>query len=196
MRYFPVFLDLQNRPCLVVGETEEARRKAGALRDAGAVVTHVDDTATIPAGPYALALISTGNLEQDEAATRRLAGSGALINVVDRPSLCSFVWPAIVERGPVTIAVSTAGTSPTLAALIRQRIERAIPAAVGELAQLAGRLRRSVAEVIPTVAGRRLFWRRALEGKAGALAFAGRDLEAQAALRQEARMLSRRAPRA
>lgn len=189
MRYFPIFLDLQERACLVIGATDEARRKAEALRDAGAAVTTTNEVDEIPAGTYALAVVATGDLAQDEAAAERLKGSGALVNVVDRPSLCSFVWPAILDRGPVTIAISTAGTSPTLAKLIRQRIERAVPVAVGELARLAGRLRRPIAAVVPTVAGRRGFWQRVLEGRAGALAFADRSDEAQAALRTEARAM-------
>ncbi len=186
MRYFPIFLDLQERACLVIGATDEAWRKAEALREAGAAVTTTDKVDEIPAGTYVLAVVATGDLAQDEAAAEHLKGSGALVNVVDRPSLCSFVWPAILDRGPVTIAISTAGTSPTLAKLIRQRIERAVPVAVGELARLAGRLRRPIAAAVPTVAGRRRFWRRVLDGRAGALAFADHSGEARAVLHAEA----------
>jgi uroporphyrin-III C-methyltransferase / precorrin-2 dehydrogenase / sirohydrochlorin ferrochelatase len=191
MRHFPVFLELQDRACLVVGTTEEAHRKAQTLREAGAAVTAVDGGSAIPASAYALAVVATGDLEQDTAIAKQLKPLVALINVVDRPSLCSFIWPAIVERGPVTVAVSTGGTSPTLAALVRQRIERAVPAAVGDLARLAGRLRRVVAATLPGVAERRRFWRRALEGRSAALAFAGDSVRAKAALRDEARALLR-----
>jgi uroporphyrin-III C-methyltransferase/precorrin-2 dehydrogenase/sirohydrochlorin ferrochelatase len=187
-RYFPAFLDLRGRACLVVGAGEEVERKAHALREAGAVVT-LAATAEKIEGTYTLAVVATGELERDEAIARRLSGCAALINVVDRPSLCSFIWPAVVERGPVTIAISTAGSSPTLATLIRQRIERVVPAAVGELARLAGQLRRQVAAVAPTVAKRRRFWRRALEGRAGTLAFSGRAAAAQAALQAEVKAL-------
>lgn len=192
MAHFPAFLDLQGRACLVVGTTEEARRKADVLRNAGAEVNAADDLAAVPRAAYLLAVVATGDLRSDSEAFERLKTSVALINVVDRPSLCTFIWPALIERGPVTIAVSTGGTSPTLAALIRERIERVIPVAVGDLARLAGRLRRVVAAAVPTVDDRRRFWRRALEGRAGALAFAGQSARAQAALQEEARGLTGR----
>lgn len=191
MRHFPAFLDLQGRSCLVVGATEEALRKAQVLREAGADVAIVNNAAMAPRRAYALAVVATGDLECDADAVARLKPSVALINVVDRPSLCSFIWPALVDRGPVTVAISTGGSSPTLAALIRQRIETAISVAVGDLARLAGRLRRIVARAVPTVAGRRRFWRQALEGQAGALAFAGDSKGAQAALKDGARSLRR-----
>jgi uroporphyrin-III C-methyltransferase / precorrin-2 dehydrogenase / sirohydrochlorin ferrochelatase len=193
MRHFPVFLDLRDRACLVIGATDEARRKAQVLREAGAIVTAIDDISAWPAAPHALAVIATGDLDRDTEAAQLLKLSTALLNVVDRPSLCSFVWPAIVERGPVIIAISTSGTSPTLAKLIRQRIERAVPVAVGELARLAGRLRRSIASAVPTIRGRRQFWQHALEGRAGALAFANRSADAQAALRDDVRLARSRA---
>lgn len=191
MRHFPAFLDLQGRACLVIGSTEEAQRKAQVLRDSGADVTAMDDVTAAPMRAYALAVVATGDLDRDAEAVARLKPSVTLINVVDRPSLCSFIWPALLDRGPVTVAISTGGTSPTLAALIRQRIEAAIPAAVGDLALLAGRLRRIVARAVPTVAGRRRFWRDALEGQAGALAFAGDSKGAKAALKDGARSLRR-----
>jgi uroporphyrin-III C-methyltransferase / precorrin-2 dehydrogenase / sirohydrochlorin ferrochelatase len=191
MRHFPVFLDLQDRACLVIGATEEARCKAQVLREAGATVATIDDISAWSGAAYALAVVATGDLDRDTEAARCLRPSIALINVVDRPSLCSFIWPALVERGPVTVAISTGGTSPTLAALIRQRIERVIPVAVGDLARLAGRLRRVVAAAVPTAADRRRFWRRALEGRAGALAFAGRSAASLAALKGETRALRR-----
>lgn len=190
MRHFPVFLDLQGRACLVIGGAQEARRKAQVLREAGAVVTEVDEVSHLPVTPYAVAVIATGELDRDREIEKLLRPVVPLINVVDRPSLCSFLWPAIVDRGPVTVAISTGGTSPTLASLIRERIERAIPMAVGDLARLAGRLRRLVAVHAPTAGERRSFWRRALGSRAAALAFAGESTSARAALREEARALS------
>ncbi len=185
MRYFPIFLDLYGRPCLVVGATEEAQRKAETLRSAGAVVSLLPALPAAPIQPgYVLAVVATGTLEEDRDTARRLAGLGIPLNVVDRPELCSFIWPAIVDRDPVTIAISTAGTSPTLARLIRLKVERAVPLAIGELAALAGRLRDHVRRALPTPTARRAFWRRAFEGRTGRLAFAGKAAAARASLRR------------
>jgi uroporphyrin-III C-methyltransferase / precorrin-2 dehydrogenase / sirohydrochlorin ferrochelatase len=188
MRYFPIFLDLRERTCLVVGDTEEARRKAATLRSAGAMVDHeiALRSSWSPAVTYALAVVATSSEETDAAAARLLWPLDIPLNVVDRPELCSFIWPAIVDRDPVTIAISTAGTSPTLAKLIRQRIERAIPAAVGELAALAGQLRRRIHTFVPAAPARRAFWHRVLHGPAGMLAFAGQADAALVLLRREA----------
>ncbi len=185
MRYFPVFLDLQGRRCLVVGDTAEARHKAEVLRGAGATVDHLAALKSAEPG-YTLAVVATGDERTDIDAARLLASLRIPLNVVDRPALCSFIWPAIVDRDPVTIAISTAGTSPTLAILLRRRIERLVPAAVGELAALAGWLRARVHAALPEPTSRRAFWRRVLEGPAGKLAFDGQTRPALALLRQQA----------
>jgi len=185
MRYFPVFLDLRGRACLVLGDTAEARHKAEILRDAGAVVDCRVELAAVER-PYVLAVISTGDAASDAAAAHSLSALQIPVNVVDRPEHCSFIWPSIVDRDPVTIAISTAGTSPTLARLIRQRIERAVPQAVGQLAALAGDIRRRVHHSLPSAEARRAFWQRVLTGSAGTLAFAGRTAAALSALRREA----------
>lgn len=185
MRYFPVFLDLTGRQCLVVGATEEAQRKAEALRGAGATVRSVAALGVGTAerlGPFALAVVATGDAAEDAAASRLLRGLEMPLNVVDRPELCSFIWPAIVDRDPVTIAISTAGTAPMLAKIIRRRIERAVPAAFGTLAALAGNMRRLVHDRLSDAAQRRKFWRQAFAGRVAQLVFAGDAPGAAAAL--------------
>lgn len=184
MRYFPIFLDLQGRRCLVVGETREARRKAEMLRSAGAIVD-CRSALTPVEQAYTLAVVATGNEAADTRAARALSALRIPVNVVDRAALCSFIWPAIVDRDPVTIAISTAGTSPTLARLIRQQVEQAVPQAVGQLASLAGQLRHHVRRCLPTAEARRAFWQRVFAGPALALAFAGQAAAARAALRRE-----------
>jgi uroporphyrin-III C-methyltransferase/precorrin-2 dehydrogenase/sirohydrochlorin ferrochelatase len=185
MRYFPVFLDLTGRQCLVVGATEEARHKAEALRSAGAVVRSV---AMLGAGAVerlqdlALAVVATGDADTDIAASRLLRSLGMPLNVVDSPELCTFIWPAIVDRDPVTIAISTAGTAPMLAGIIRKRIEWAVPAAFGMLAALAGSMRLIVRSRLPDAARRQRFWQQAFAGRVAQLVFAGDIPEAAAAL--------------
>lgn len=185
MRYFPIFLDLSGKQCLVVGTTEEAHRKVGVLRGAGAIVHLVAalGAGTVERlGPLALAVVATGDAGEDLAAARLLRGLGMPLNVVDRPELCTFIWPAIVDRDPVTIAISTAGTAPMLARVIRGRIERAVPAAFGTLAALAGSLRSIVRRRLPDAAQRRKFWQHAFTGRAAKLVFAGEASKAAAAL--------------
>lgn len=185
MRYFPMFVDLTGRECLVVGATEEARRKAAVLRGAGASVRCRAELGGCPerwAADLALAVVATGDAAVDTAAAAVLKRLRVPINVVDRPDLCSFIWPAIVNRDPVTIAVSTGGASPLLARLIRARIERAVPAAFGPLAALVGSVRKIVRRRVPDLAQRRRFWQEILTGRVAALVFAGRLPDATAAL--------------
>jgi uroporphyrin-III C-methyltransferase/precorrin-2 dehydrogenase/sirohydrochlorin ferrochelatase len=103
------------------------------------------------------------------------------VNVVDQPALCSFILPSIIERAPITVAVSSGGASPVLARLLRARLESLIPAAYGRLATLAGAYRERVkARFKPPE--RRRFWERVLQGPIAELVFSGRDAEARGAL--------------
>ena len=95
------------------------------------------------------------------------------VNVVDPPALSSFIMPAIVDRGPITIAISTGGTAPALARKLRAEIERALPAAIGRLARFAEIFRDQVRRTLAEPRARRLFWDRVFDGP-GRRAGAGR----------------------
>ena len=127
MHSLPVFLRLQGRPVILLGEGDAAEAKRRLLARAGAVIVGVHDEA-----PLAIVAI------EDEAAAReaveRLRARGILINAVDRPALCDFTLPAIVDRDPVLIAIGTGGASAGLAKVLRQRIEALLPARLGSLA--------------------------------------------------------------
>jgi uroporphyrin-III C-methyltransferase/precorrin-2 dehydrogenase/sirohydrochlorin ferrochelatase len=103
------------------------------------------------------------------------------VNVADRPGLCDFILPAIVDRGDVVVAVSTGGASPTLAALLRSRIETVLPERLGEVGRLAAAFRAQVNALIAEPARRRAFWRRLIEGPAARLALTGDDAGARRA---------------
>ncbi|MFL9840327.1 NAD(P)-dependent oxidoreductase [Sphingomonas sp. ST-64] len=125
----PVFLRLDGRPVILVGDGAMAEAKRRLLERAGAVIVGEADNASI-------ALVAC---EDPEPVVARLRERGLLLNVADRPDLCDFTLPAIVERDPVTIAIGTGGASAGLAAALRQRIEPLIPARLGALADvLAG----------------------------------------------------------
>ena len=133
--YLPLFMDLAGRPCLVLGSGEAAANKAALLNRASAIVHQVAASDFTPADLDGVALVVDAT--DDEAFTRSLATltkmRGIPLNVVDKPDLCDFIFPAILDRSPVIVAVSTGGLAPALARLIRQRLESAIPAAFGGL---------------------------------------------------------------
>jgi uroporphyrin-III C-methyltransferase/precorrin-2 dehydrogenase/sirohydrochlorin ferrochelatase len=121
----------------------------------------------------------------DDAVNRAVAAAARArripVNVVDQPALCSFILPSIIERAPLIVAVSSGGTSPVLARLLRARLESLIPAGYGRLAALAGAFRDRVkARFKPQE--RRRFWERVLQGPIAELVFSGRDVEAREAL--------------
>jgi uroporphyrin-III C-methyltransferase/precorrin-2 dehydrogenase/sirohydrochlorin ferrochelatase len=120
----PIFVRLDGRPVMLIGEGEAADAKRRLLERAGADI--VDET-----GDARLAIIARDDPE-DVAA--RLKARGMLVNVADRPDLCDFTLPAIVDRDPVVVAIGTGGASAGLAAALRQRFERLLPASLGQLA--------------------------------------------------------------
>jgi len=202
MDFLPIFLDVREQPCLVVGGGEVAARKCALLLRAGARVTvvapelgaHFDaDLAATRimhrAGRFrdgdldgmAVAIAATSDEDVNRAVAAAARARRIPVNVADRPELCSFILPSIIERAPLVVAVSSGGASPVLARLLRARLETFIPAGYGRLAALAGAFRDGVkARFKP--AERRRFWERALQGPIAELVFNGRDGEARAAL--------------
>ncbi|MGK6354311.1 bifunctional precorrin-2 dehydrogenase/sirohydrochlorin ferrochelatase [Sphingomonas sp. DT-207] len=121
----PIFVKLAGRPVILVGEGEAADAKRRLLERAGARILGEQDDAR-------LAIVA---LADPEPAVTRLRARGVLVNAVDRPDLCDFTLPAIVDRSPVLVAIGTAGASAGLAAALRQRIEALLPATLGALAE-------------------------------------------------------------
>ncbi len=204
MEYFPLFIDLKNKNCLVVGAGEIAARKIELLAKAGANITVIapkistavtqlaDNHAQINIIQKAFAatdinqqrlIISATNQTEVNRLVARTADSNNIpVNVVDNPSLCSFIVPAIIDRSPVIAAVSSGGTSPVLARLLRTKLESLIPPAFGRLAQLAEKYRSAVKENINPPAQRRIFWENVLQGSIAELFFSGKETEAEAQL--------------
>ena len=121
----PLFVRLAGRPVILVGAGEAADAKRRLLDRAGAVVVGEDAAA-------ALAIVA---LDAPEETAARLKARGMLVNAVDRPDLCDFTLPAIVDRNPVIVAIGTGGASAGLAAALRQRLEALLPAGLGRLAE-------------------------------------------------------------
>jgi uroporphyrin-III C-methyltransferase/precorrin-2 dehydrogenase/sirohydrochlorin ferrochelatase len=187
MDYFPVFLDLRRRRCLVVGEGEAASRKAAQLRGAGAQVRLLPPQDFAPADVEGMTLViaATSHFAASESVARAAAARGIPVNVMDEPRLCSFIMPAIVDRAPVLVAISSGGRAPLLAARLRQWLDAALPERLGALAALAGRFRPLVRRRLSDPDSRRRFWDRILAGKPARLALAGEDEGAGAALLEE-----------
>ena len=171
MRYYPAFLDLRGRPCVVVGGGAVAWRKAKALIECGARVTVVspDGTPALAASARRGAVrwtrrrVKASDLTRawlivaatnDPSVNRLAARSGKLVNVVDQPALCTFIVPSIVRRGRLTIAISTAGDSPTVSKWIRQDLT-ARYAPFGTVVSRMRRRRRAVHAQVQGMAPRR-----------------------------------------
>ena len=174
MRHLPLFFNVAGRKVAVVGEGAAADRRAALARAAGAEVVRGADFA----GAIA-AFVATGDEESDRLAAAGARRAGVPVNVADRPALSDFILPAIVDRGAVVVAVSTGGASPTLATLLRGRIEALLPERLGALASLAETFRSQVRALIAGPTARRAFWRRLLEGPAAGLVLAGDDVGAR-----------------
>ncbi|WP_127075866.1 siroheme synthase CysG [Rhodomicrobium lacus] len=203
MEQLPIFFQLKGKNVAVSGGGAPAARRAELALRAGARVrvfaTHLsDDFRALIDDPHfrhetrapspgdmaglALAFAATGDRTQDEAMAALAGAARVPVNVADTPELCDFIMPAIVERDPLVIAISTGGASPIFARMIRARLESTIPAAYGRLVALVGSYRDRLGERLSDLSQRRRFWERALEGRVADRFLAGREDEARAEL--------------
>jgi uroporphyrin-III C-methyltransferase/precorrin-2 dehydrogenase/sirohydrochlorin ferrochelatase len=205
MDYFPIFIQLKDQNCLVVGAGEVAARKIDLLARADAKITVIADEISSavanlneshnlnilkksfsPADLHGFRLVvsATDNADTNKLVAKTAAEQNIPVNVVDSPELCSFIFPAIIDRSPVIAAVSSGGASPVLARLLRAKIESLIPPSYGRLAHIAEKFRSRVKEVIKDPAQRRIFWENALQGSIAELIFSGKEQEAEQKLEQ------------
>jgi uroporphyrin-III C-methyltransferase/precorrin-2 dehydrogenase/sirohydrochlorin ferrochelatase len=206
MRFLPVFLDLQAGPVLLIGAGELARAKLRLLAAAGARIRwyaidgNHDVSGLDPADGARIELAESDPLAADLSGVIAVlcAGAGDIgplmsarakavglpVNVMDDLSHSTFIFPAIVDRGDVVVAIGTGGASPVVARRLRERIEAVLPARIGDLASFIGRWRKLIHIRIPEFPLRRRFWERVVDGPIGALVLAGRNNEAEAALKE------------
>jgi uroporphyrin-III C-methyltransferase/precorrin-2 dehydrogenase/sirohydrochlorin ferrochelatase len=185
MRHFPAFLDLAGRIALVIGTGEIAQRKSTLLASAGAVVRMAPVFSEALLKDCIIAIGADAPDAELHALSLAARTKGIPVNIVDRPDLCTFIMPAVVDRDPVTIAISTGGTSPVLARLLRQQIERLIPPAIGRLATLVGEVTAEIRRRWPDFPLRRRILERLLTGRVAGLVFAGKEAAARDAIRQD-----------
>jgi uroporphyrin-III C-methyltransferase/precorrin-2 dehydrogenase/sirohydrochlorin ferrochelatase len=150
----PLFHRLTGQPILVLGDGEAAAAKARLVAEAGGLV--------VQAAGDGVRLAFVALEDGAEAVAAELRAQGLLVNVVDRPELCDFTVPAIVDRTPVLIAIGTAGASASLSKALKERLELWLPGTLGGLAIAIRQARAAVGAVHRSVPARRDFWGRAL----------------------------------
>jgi uroporphyrin-III C-methyltransferase/precorrin-2 dehydrogenase/sirohydrochlorin ferrochelatase len=205
MRFLPVFLDLQAGPVLLIGAGDLARAKLRLLAAAGARIRWYatdgnQDIGRLSATEAArielasgdprvadltgvIAILCAGAGDLGSAMSARAKAVGLPVNVMDDLEHSTFIFPAIVDRGDVVVAVGTGGASPVVARRVRERIEAALPARIGDLATFIGRWRKTIHGRISEFPLRRRFWERVVDGPIGAMVLAGRGDQAEAALK-------------
>lgn len=194
MDYLPLFHRLQQQSVLLVGGGEVALRKARLLAQAGARL-HVITLELHPelerlleqtggshelrgwqqgdCTGYVLVVAATENHELNSQVAAETKALNVPVNVVDTPELCSVIFPAIVDRSPLMVAVSSGGHAPVLARLVRAKIETVLPASYGKLAGLAQKYRSAVKQCFDDLQQRRVFWEDTLQGPIAEQVFAG-----------------------
>lgn len=204
MQYFPMFYQLEGKPCLVVGGGDVAARKVSLLFRAGGKVTVVSPVlceslqGRLNAGEIThvarefeendlqqcvLVVAATDDHAVNEKVSQLAHARQLPVNVVDQPELCSFIVPSIIDRNPVQVAVSTGGASPVLARLLRARLETVIPATYGKLASLMEEFRDAVKARF-SADKRRHFWESVIQGPIAELVFAGKEEAAREAMHE------------
>jgi uroporphyrin-III C-methyltransferase / precorrin-2 dehydrogenase / sirohydrochlorin ferrochelatase len=207
----PLFFDVKGKRCVVVGGGEVALRKATLLARAGAklhiVAPELDDemaslckregafVCPIEFQPCCLAsatlvIAATDSLDVNTAVSDAAKALSIPVNVVDQPALCTFIVPAIVDRSPILVAISSGGASPILARSIKRLIETLLPARVDRLALLLRQLRDAIKGKIRGFDDRTRFWEKVLEGDIPELVYAGKEDEARKRILDEAKRAS------
>jgi uroporphyrin-III C-methyltransferase/precorrin-2 dehydrogenase/sirohydrochlorin ferrochelatase len=198
MNFFPAFLDIKNKPCLVVGGGPVAMRKVELMQRAGGVVTVVApriDPRIRSLNPKpecleahfevnhlegkAMVISATSDRRLNEHISKEAMSRNLPVNVVDNTDLCSFIVPSVVDRDPIIVAVGSSGAAPVLARLTRTKIEALLPMALGSLGKLAMNYRQAVKGRFRTTTERRRFWERIFEGEVADKIYGGRDKEGE-----------------
>ncbi|CAA0119458.1 Siroheme synthase [BD1-7 clade bacterium] len=215
MKYLPLFFDISGRHCLIVGGGAIALRKAKLIAKAGGqinvvapdILPELTQLAEQSLGSCQFRAYQSTDLADQNivvAATNIPDINAAIaddcharqlpVNVVDNAALCSFVLPSVIDRDPITIAVSSGGASPVLTRMLRSRIESLIPSAYGRLATFVGHMRETVKSTFATEGERRRFWESVLEGPASEKVLAGDEPAARELFEEQLRSRQKKLP--
>ncbi len=203
MEFLPISWRLQGKQALLIGGGEVALRKGRLLQRAGAAVSvvapeigdelrqiAVDSQGAVLEKAFedadlqgkSVVICATDDSALNARAAELAADKGLPVNVVDNPSLGDFIFPAIVDRSPVLISISSSGASPVLARKLRSQLESTLPARWGRLADLMAKFRQPLKDKLDNVGARRLFWEQALDSPIVEKVLAGKDSEAEVLL--------------
>lgn len=208
MKYFPFFFKLNVQDCLIIGGGDVAERKADLLIKAKAKITLVAPEISdyilglekekklicnkeaynkkfLDSNKFNFIVVATNDKKLNTQIAEDARKKKILINVVDQPDLCDFIFPSILERGPITVAVSTGGSSPVLARMLRTKLETMIPGAYGRLAKIVSDNRVPIRKKLKNSKSNRIFWEQILNSKFVELVLSGQDKEAVAYLKSE-----------
>ena len=206
MDTLPLFHNIRDARCVLVGAGSVAARKLRLLLNAGAAVEviapqscaeikrlaeagritlitrafHITDLAGA-----SLVIAATNDLDVNQQVSEQAHAQHTPVNVVDNPELSSVLFPSIVDRSPVQIAIGTNGSAPVLARMLRTQLEALIPAGVGALADLSKRFRKQVKTTILDQSGRKAFWENVFSGEVAELVYKGRLEAAEQCLEQQ-----------
>jgi len=202
MKYFPFFLQLDKLSCLIVGGGDVAERKLDLLVKANADITVVSINFTnyilelaekhnikcvtqkyssdlLKQKKYKFVIAATNNVSLNEQIAADCDKQNIIINVVDQPDICDFIFPSILERGDITVAVSTGGASPVLARVLRTKLETMVPSNYGKLAEIVSKNRIKVRNKMKRFSSNKIFWENMLNGKFLELVLSGKISEAE-----------------
>ncbi|EMB6253022.1 uroporphyrinogen-III C-methyltransferase [Serratia marcescens] len=206
MDYLPIFADLKQRPVLVVGGGDVAARKVDLLQRAGAEIRIVAQSLSPELEQQRqqgqllwlgktfdpqqlddvfLAIAATDDNALNAAVFAEADKRRVLANVVDDQPRCSFIFPSIIDRSPLVVAVSSSGQAPVLARLLREKLEALLPASLGQMAQVAGRWRGLAKQRLASIGERRRFWEKAFGGRFATLVANGQTAQAERQLEQD-----------
>lgn len=210
MKYFPVFLDATKISAMVVGGGEVATRKIELLLKSTTKITVMSESVcasverlinihqltwlkhNYQAGHLAninLVIAATDDMSVNKAIYQEATPLNILTNVVDQPDLCTYITPAIIDRDPMLIALSSSGSSPILIRMLREQIEKTLPQAYGKLADFSHKFRDHVKARVKGLRNRRSFWENTLRGPIGQAVLDGKQQQAEqqliASIKQE-----------
>jgi len=210
MKYFPIFLDAQYITAVVIGGGEVASRKIELLLKSTTNITIMsqDVCASVErlinlhqltwlkhnyqAGHFSqvnLVIAATDDASINKAIAEESRSLNILTNVVDQPALCSYITPAIIDRSPMIIALSSSGSAPILIRMLREQIEKTLPQGYGKLADFSFKFREHVKARVKGLRNRRSFWENTLRGPIGQAVLDGKQQQAEqqliASIKQE-----------
>lgn len=206
MDYYPLFARLQQRPVLVIGGGQVAERKVNSLLQSDALVRVVSPSLTPVLQQWRdenrlqhlgsafhpdmiddvfLVIAASNDRDLNQQVFAAAEAKHTLCNVVDDLEYCNAIIPAVVDRGPLQVAISSGGKAPVLARIWRQKIETLLPHHLGDAATLAGKWRSKVKQRIHSMSERRQFWERLLQSPFDTLVAQGKLSEAETAIEQQ-----------